>query len=340
MCRGRAARELQTCGHYGVVPWDEPAGTVAAKGSHDNGRGKRRRPARRRSRCRAGPAAERQGPARLPHRQPGRDVAPAVHHARARGAAIDRRSGRGVRSTPMVNAGSRWPTTSPRRRTRPSASGSATPSRPPPARRWRRRSARRCCSPAWARPSRSRPEIWVKPLALALAVDTDQLATRMDEGRRMTSPPQSARQEARKPEGTAGMKLTVNRGEFLRALAYATAIVEKRNTIPVLSNVLLEASGDRAAHRLDRPQYADRPDRAGEVDGEGATTVSAQLLNSIIRELPDGSQVELSLGENRLQSRQRTFALQAADDQARSVPGDEGHENIVATFSLPPSRPG
>lgn len=40
------------------------------------------------------------------------------------------------------------------------------------------------------------------------------------------------------------LHFTVNRGEFLRALAHAAAIVERRNTIPVLSNVLLEAAGD------------------------------------------------------------------------------------------------
>lgn len=43
---------------------------------------------------------------------------------------------------------------------------------------------------------------------------------------------------------TGALRATLNRSEFLRALGHASAIVEQRNTIPVLSNVLLEAEGD------------------------------------------------------------------------------------------------
>jgi DNA polymerase III sliding clamp (beta) subunit (PCNA family) len=137
--------------------------------------------------------------------------------------------------------------------------------------------------------------------------------------------------KARKPKEQPVMKLTVDRAEFARALAYANAIVEKRNTIPVLSNVLLDASAEGlriVATDLNMQIGLTVP---ATVEAEGSTTVSAQLLNSIIRELPDGSQVELSLGENRLNlvSGRSRYRLQA-------IPADQfpvmKAENIVAEW--------
>jgi DNA polymerase-3 subunit beta len=96
------------------------------------------------------------------------------------------------------------------------------------------------------------------------------------------------------------MKLTVNRSEFLRALGHASAIVEQRNTIPVLSSVLLETAGDAlriVATDLNMQVALTVP---ASIDGEGSTTVSARLLHGIIREFQDGSQVELSLDGDRL----------------------------------------
>jgi DNA polymerase-3 subunit beta len=142
--------------------------------------------------------------------------------------------------------------------------------------------------------------------------------------------------KARKPKEQPVMKLTVDRAEFARALAYANAIVEKRNTIPVLSNVLLDASAEGlriVATDLNMQIGLTVP---ATVEAEGSTTVSAQLLNSIIRELPDGSQVELSLGENRLNlvSGRSRYRLQA-------IPADQfpvmKAENIVADFTFAPS---
>ena len=49
------------------------------------------------------------------------------------------------------------------------------------------------------------------------------------------------------------MKLTIERGALLKSLAHVQSVVERRNTIPILSNVLLEAAeGALALTAIDR----------------------------------------------------------------------------------------
>lgn len=104
-----------------------------------------------------------------------------------------------------------------------------------------------------------------------------------------------------RPKATTAMAATVNRGELLRALASATAIVERRNTIPVLSHVLIEAVGEGlrlTATDLNMQVTLAVP---ATVEGEGGLTVPAALLLGIVRELPEGAQVSLRLEDARLQ---------------------------------------
>jgi DNA polymerase-3 subunit beta len=79
-------------------------------------------------------------------------------------------------------------------------------------------------------------------------------------------------------------------------------VVERRNTIPILSNVLIEASADGTvkimATDLDL-QVIESLDAAS-VESAGAITVSAHLLFDIARKLPDGSQVSLETADNRM----------------------------------------
>jgi DNA polymerase-3 subunit beta len=90
------------------------------------------------------------------------------------------------------------------------------------------------------------------------------------------------------------MKLSIERGTLLKALAQAQSVVERRNTIPILANVLIEAEGNTVSFRatdldievVDRaPAMVERP---------GATTVSAVMLHEIVRKLPDGALVNLT----------------------------------------------
>ena len=89
------------------------------------------------------------------------------------------------------------------------------------------------------------------------------------------------------------MKLSIERGTLLKALAQAQSVVERRNTIPILANVLIEAEGNQASLRatdLDI-EVVDRVSAV--VERAGATTVSAVMLHEIVRKLPDGALVHL-----------------------------------------------
>jgi len=98
------------------------------------------------------------------------------------------------------------------------------------------------------------------------------------------------------------MKATIERAKLLRCLSHVQSVVERRNTIPILSNVLIEASADGLvkimATDLDL-QVIESLD-AVSVEGAGAITVSAHLLFDIARKLPDGSQVSFETADNRM----------------------------------------
>lgn len=90
------------------------------------------------------------------------------------------------------------------------------------------------------------------------------------------------------------MKLSIERASLLKAVSQAQSVVERRNTIPILANVLIEADGGQVTFRatdLD-VEVLDRTDAT--VDRAGATTVSAVTLHEIVRKLPDGALVTLT----------------------------------------------
>ena len=90
------------------------------------------------------------------------------------------------------------------------------------------------------------------------------------------------------------MKISIERGTLLKALAQAQSVVERRNTIPILANVLIEAEGNTVSFRATDLDI-EVVDRApAMVERAGATTVSAVMLHEIIRKLPDGSLVNLT----------------------------------------------
>ena len=116
------------------------------------------------------------------------------------------------------------------------------------------------------------------------------------------------------------MRLVIERGELLRALGHVTSVVERRTTIPILSNVMLKATGttlEFKATDLEREVIENAP---ADVSQPGAVTVPAHMLHDIVRKLPDGAQVELLREPERerltLSSGQSRFALQtlAAED--------------------------
>ncbi|HEY1614724.1 MAG TPA: DNA polymerase III subunit beta [Rhizomicrobium sp.] len=91
------------------------------------------------------------------------------------------------------------------------------------------------------------------------------------------------------------MKITVERGAFLKALSHVQSVVERRNTIPILSNVMMEAAKGRlklTATDLDIEIVESLP---ADVLRNGAATAPAHMLYDIVRKLPEGAQVQAEL---------------------------------------------
>ena len=89
------------------------------------------------------------------------------------------------------------------------------------------------------------------------------------------------------------MKLTIERGALLKSLGHVQNVVERRNTIPILSNVLLEAGSNAlglTATDMDLTIIERVPVSVGT---NGAATVPAHTLYDIVRKLPEGAQVEI-----------------------------------------------
>jgi DNA polymerase III subunit beta len=98
------------------------------------------------------------------------------------------------------------------------------------------------------------------------------------------------------------MKATIERAVLLKSLGHVQSVVERRNTIPILSNVLIEGREDGSIRLMatDLDLQVDESVPAN-VTQAGAITVSAHTLFDIVRKLPEGSQVELTAAEGKMQ---------------------------------------
>ncbi|MEM9317753.1 MAG: DNA polymerase III subunit beta [Pseudomonadota bacterium] len=90
------------------------------------------------------------------------------------------------------------------------------------------------------------------------------------------------------------MKISIERAALLRAVAQAQSVVERRNTIPILANVLIEAEGEKVSFRATDLDIEVVDTTVAQVERSGATTVGAVTLHEIVRKLPDGALVELT----------------------------------------------
>ncbi|HEX2625267.1 MAG TPA: DNA polymerase III subunit beta [Sphingomicrobium sp.] len=98
------------------------------------------------------------------------------------------------------------------------------------------------------------------------------------------------------------MKATIERATLLKSLGHVQSVVERRNTIPILSNVMIDAKDDGSIRLMatDLDLQVDESVPA-QVSQAGATTVSAHTFFDIVRKLPEGSQVELSAADGKMQ---------------------------------------
>ncbi|OYY78085.1 MAG: DNA polymerase III subunit beta [Sphingomonas sp. 28-62-20] len=127
------------------------------------------------------------------------------------------------------------------------------------------------------------------------------------------------------------MKATIERATLLKGLSHVQSVVERRNTIPILSNVLIEATGDGTIKLMATDLDLQINEHiAASVETPGATTVSAHTLFDIARKLPEGSQVSLSAAEGRM-----TIMAGRAKFQLSTLPRDDFP--VIAEGELPTS---
>src|SRR6266542_4264022 len=83
------------------------------------------------------------------------------------------------------------------------------------------------------------------------------------------------------------MEFTVSKADLVRELSLSQGVVEKKTTIPILSNVLLEARGERVALTATDLELGIRCSCPAKIKKEGAGTIPARKLLDYVRLLPD-----------------------------------------------------
>ena len=130
------------------------------------------------------------------------------------------------------------------------------------------------------------------------------------------------------------MNLTIERSALLKSLQHVQSVVERRNTIPILSNVLLSADDGALGLTATDMDIAVVDRAACEVRQAGATTAPAHMLYDIVRKLPEGGQIELATeGESlKVRSGRSSFTLMClpTEDFPAMTEGDLSHR-----FALP-----
>ena len=103
------------------------------------------------------------------------------------------------------------------------------------------------------------------------------------------------------------MKFSVNRELLLKPIQQVAGVVERRQTLPVLSNLLLQISGNQLSMTGTdlEVELIGRLEVAGPEEGE--ITVPARKLVDICRQIPEKADIEFSLNENRLEIRSGRF---------------------------------
>jgi DNA polymerase III subunit beta len=140
------------------------------------------------------------------------------------------------------------------------------------------------------------------------------------------------------------MKLTIERVALLKALGHVQSVVERRNTIPILSNVLMRADTGPdgnglalSATDMDLEIVERVPAR---IERAGRTTVPAHTLHDIVRKLPDGAQIEIEASGERstmvLRCGRSTFTLACLppEDYPVMASGELAHHFAMTAAEL------
>jgi DNA polymerase III subunit beta len=136
------------------------------------------------------------------------------------------------------------------------------------------------------------------------------------------------------------MKVTVERSELLKALSHVHRVVERRNTIPILANVLLRADRAKLSLKATDLDIEVIDTIAAEVGPGGSTTVPAHMFFDIVRKLPEGAQVVIETSGDRaalaIRAGRSRFTLQTLpeSDFPDLAPGEMTHKFTLKAADL------
>src|SRR6266581_2572969 len=136
------------------------------------------------------------------------------------------------------------------------------------------------------------------------------------------------------------MKVTVERTALLKSLGHVHRVVERRNTIPILANVLVKADRSKLAFKATDLDLEETETIPAEVSQSGATTVPAHMFYEIVRKLPEGAQIVLESSSDRavlaVRAGRSRFTLQTLpeSDFPDLAAGDMTHKFMLAGADL------
>lgn len=137
------------------------------------------------------------------------------------------------------------------------------------------------------------------------------------------------------PQSQSPFHLVLEKTTFLKALSHCQGVVERRNTVPILAHVLLEAHDNSLKITATDLEIALIETLPAHIKAYGSITVSAHLLFDVVRKLPDGSEIELktnqegtSLSLSSGRSNYNFACLPATDFPIMTA------ENLACTFKI------
>lgn len=132
------------------------------------------------------------------------------------------------------------------------------------------------------------------------------------------------------------MKLSVERAVLLKTLGHVQSVVERRNTIPILANILLRARDGQLSLTATDMDLEINENMAGNVSRPGELTVSAHMLYDIVRKLPETATVELERADN---SNQVTLKAGRSQFKLGTLPVDDfplmREDSLATRFAVP-----
>jgi DNA polymerase-3 subunit beta len=136
------------------------------------------------------------------------------------------------------------------------------------------------------------------------------------------------------------MKLKADRATLIKALAHIQSVAEKRNTIPILANVMIEVSDGKLSLTATDMEIAVVEAMPAVTSRDGKTTAPAATLYEIVRKLPEGAEVELDFagGDAHLGLRAGRFATSLVtlptDDFPSMTAGQLPHRFHLTSLAL------